>query len=254
MCLNLHRAPGYCINRNDLEQHNLWRDPIAQDAFVFLWEMFARRYRGIPASVLSFDLLNEPPAPGQFGMTRLNHAALMRRTVAAIRAIDPQRELMIDGLDGGSLAMPELAGLGVMQSGRGYQPMPVTHHGATWWPDVASAPAPRYPGLVWQGQVWDRAALRAFYAPWRALEAGGTPVHIGECGCYNQTPNAVALRWFADLFALFHEFGWGFALWNFQGAFGVVDHGRPGTRYTAIDGYRVDGALLALMLAARVVP
>src|SRR5215216_5378066 len=26
MSLNMHRAPGYCINRNDLEQHNLWTD------------------------------------------------------------------------------------------------------------------------------------------------------------------------------------------------------------------------------------
>ena len=31
--LNLHRAPGYCINRNNLEKHNLWIDEPAQDAF-----------------------------------------------------------------------------------------------------------------------------------------------------------------------------------------------------------------------------
>ena len=36
MSLNLHRAPGYCTNRNDLERHNLWRSELAQDAFVFL--------------------------------------------------------------------------------------------------------------------------------------------------------------------------------------------------------------------------
>src|SRR5512141_677793 len=26
MSLNLHRAPGYCVNHNQLERHNLWRD------------------------------------------------------------------------------------------------------------------------------------------------------------------------------------------------------------------------------------
>ena len=26
LSLNLHRAPGYCINRNDLERDNLWTD------------------------------------------------------------------------------------------------------------------------------------------------------------------------------------------------------------------------------------
>lgn len=28
-------------------------------------------------------------------------------------------------------------------------------------------------------------------------------VHIGECGCYNHTPNDIALRWFTDLFGLY---------------------------------------------------
>ncbi len=245
--LNLHRAPGYCINRNDLERHNLWLDPLAQDAFVFLWETFARRYRGVHSAGLSFDLLNEPPSVGQYGMTRAGHAALIRRTVAAIRAIDPAREIVIDGLGGGHLALPELADLGVVQSGRGYQPMPVSHHQAAWWSGHAEAPEPLYPGQVWEGVTWDRATLRAFYQPWRDVEAAGARVHIGECGCYNRTPNDIALRWFADLFGLYKEFGWGFALWNFAGDFGVVEHGRPGARYEELHGYKVDRALLELL-------
>ena len=252
MSLNLHRAPGYCINRNDLERHNLWRDTIAQDAFVFLWETFARRYRGVPGDCLSFDLLNEPPNVGQYGLTRENHAALIRRTVTAIRAIDPAREIVIDGLGGGHLAMPELADMGVVHSGRGYQPMPVSHHQASWWSGHAEAPAPQYPGLVWGGRVWDRAGLHDFYQPWREVEATGVTVHIGECGCYSKTPNDIARRWFADLFGLFKEFGWGFALWNFAGDFGIVEHGRPGARYEPLHGYNVDRALLELMLASRV--
>lgn len=252
MSLNLHRAPGYCINRNDLERHNLWVDQVAQDAFVFIWETLARRYRGVPGEQLSFDLLNEPPNVGQYGLTRPKHAALIRRAVAAIRAIDPARAIVIDGLGGGHLAMPELADLGVTHSGRGYQPMPVSHHRATWWPGHALAPAPIYPGVVWEGQVWDRATLRAFYAPWRAVESAGATVHIGECGCYNQTPNDVALRWLRDLFGLFGEFGWGYALWNFEGPFGIVEHGRPGARYEQLHGYRVDRDLLDVLLEHRV--
>ncbi len=146
MSLNLHRAPGYCINRNDLERDNLWTDAIAQDGFVFQWETFARRYKGIPSAELIFDLLNEPPNIGQYSLTRENHAALMRRTVAAIRAIDPDREIVLDGSGGGSLAMPELADLGVVHSGRGYQPMPVSHYQANWWAGHTDAPYPEYPG------------------------------------------------------------------------------------------------------------
>ena len=79
MSLNMHRVPGYCINGNDQERHNLWRDPIAQDGFVYQWEVLARRYLGVPGDELSFDLVNEPPAIGQYGMTRDNHAAIIRR-------------------------------------------------------------------------------------------------------------------------------------------------------------------------------
>jgi hypothetical protein len=252
--LNLHRAPGYCINRNDLERHNLWTDSIAQDAFVFLWETFACRYRGIPAGKLSFDLLNEPPEIGQFGMTRENHAALMRRTAAAIRAIDPMRGIVIDGLGGGNLAMPELADLGAVHSTRGYQPMPVSHHKAAWWPGCAGAPEPVYPGLVWDGRNWDRVALRDFYRPWRDVETGGVAVHIGECGCFNRTPNDIAMRWLTDLFGIYREFGWGFALWEFEGPFGIVNHGRPGAKYEAFHGYNIDRSLFDLIVESRITP
>ena len=252
MCLNLHRAPGYCINRNDLERDNLWIDPVAQDAFLFLGESFAARYKGISSDSISFDLVNEPPGIGQYGMTRDNHADLVRRTVAAIRAVDPQREITIDGLGVGNLAMPELADLDVTQSGRGYQPMAISHYQANWWKGGMDLPEPKYPGLDWSDRIWDKEALRANYAPWRELEEKGVQVHIGEFGCYDKTPNDVALAWFADLLSLYKEFGWGYSLWNFNGPFGIVEHGRPGTEYEDFQGLQVDRKLLDLYLANRV--
>jgi endoglucanase len=252
MCLNLHRAPGYCINRNDIERDNLWTDAIAQDAFIFLWKTFAERYKGIPNSLLSFDLVNEPPNPGQYHMTRQNHADLVRRTVKAIREVDPGREIVIDGLGGGNLAMPELADLDVIQSGRGYQPMAVSHYEAGWWDGHAGLSEPQYPGLEWNGIVWDKEALRENYRPWRELRQMGVKVHIGEFGCFNKTPNDVALRWFEDLLGLYKEYGWGYSLWNFKGAFGIVEHGRPGTEYEDYKGFKVDRKLMDLLLENRV--
>ena len=248
LSLNQHRAPGYCINANHLEKHNLWLDPLAQDAFTFLWETFARRYQHVPASDLSFDLVNEPPSPGQYGMTRENHAAVMRRAAAAIRAISPDRPITIDGLGGGHMAMPELADLGATHSGRGYMPMAVSHYKASWWPEGMTLPEPVYPNTQWGGQTWNRDTLREFYQPWRAVQAQGVNVHIGEMGCFNQTPNDVALRWLGDLFSLYHEFGWGYSLWNFEGSFGIINHGRPGARIERCKGYPVDRDLLNLML------
>lgn len=251
LSLNVHRAPGYCINWNHLEKHNLWLDAVAQDAFVAMWENFARRYAGIPADELSFDLVNEPPSIGQYGLTRENHAALIRRTVATIRAVDPQRPITIDGLGGGNIAMPELADLGATHSGRGYQPMAVSHYQAGWWSGHEGLPEPIYPNTQFAGHTWNRETLRQFYQPWREVQAMGVNIHIGEMGCYNKTPNDVALRWLTDLLGVYKELGWGFAFWNFEGDFGIVNHGRPGAIYERMGGFDVDPALLDVLLASR---
>ena len=252
LSINLHRAPGYCITGQELEVHDLWHDRVAQDGFLAIWTTLAEHFRGTPADALSFDLLNEPPAIGLRGFSRALHADLMRRCVGAIRSIDPDRPLIVDGLDGGNLAMPELTDLGLIHSGRGYAPYPVSHWGADWWQGWRLGDAPRWPGVVYEGRAWNVDDLRAFYEPWRAVERTGTPIHIGEFGCYNQTPNADALRWFDDLLALFREFGWGFALWQFEGPFGIVGHGREGARFGLRHGYRVDEDLLERLVAARV--
>jgi hypothetical protein len=191
-------------------------------------------------------LINEPPDIGQYGMTRDVHEALIRRVVAAIRAIDPKRPIVIDGLEGGHIAMPELADLDIIHSGRGYQPMPVSHHGAGWWSGWKGH-EPVYPGGDWWGKSWNKETLDEFYAPWREVEHLGRTIHMGEFGCFNQTPNDVALRWLTDLLSLWRSYGWGWGLWGFEGAFGIVEHGRPGARYESMGGYKVDRELLELL-------
>ena len=43
--LNLHRAPGYCINAGFYEPYNLWKDKEAQEAFFFHWGMWGKRFK-----------------------------------------------------------------------------------------------------------------------------------------------------------------------------------------------------------------
>jgi len=253
MCLNIHRAPGYCINRNDLEKHSLWTDGEAQDGFAFLWEYFAKRYKGISNEKLSFDLLNEPPSEGEYGCTRKNHAEVMRNTIAAIRAIDPGREIVLDGMGGGHQAIPELADTGTIHSGRGYTPFEVSHYKAGWVKlDWDNMPPPVYPGIGWNNKLWNREAIAEAYKPWRDVEDMGVKIHMGEFGCFNKTPNDIAIRWLTDLMDVWKEFGWGYAMWNFKGNFGIIDHGREGARYEKIKGFNVDRDLFDLMLSNRV--
>ncbi len=249
--LNLHRAPGYCINWPEREKHNLWRDEEALEGFLFLWKMFAERYKGCSSDELSFDLVNEPASIGpSHPCTREDHEKVIRATVAAIRSVDPARGIVIDGFNGGGTALPELADLGkqnVVHSGRGYEPFQVTHYKAEWVRGGADWAAPAYPGEVAPGQLRDREWIKRYYDPWREVEAKGVKVHIGEFGCYNKLPNDLALRWFSDVLSVFREFGWGYALWNFKGTFGIVEHGRPGTVYEDYKGFKVDRALLELL-------
>lgn len=245
-CFNIHRGIGYCINWPEREKYNLWRDSEAQDGFVYQWRMFAKRYKGISSEKLSFDLINEPCSiPPTHPCTREDHEKVIRRTVAEIRSVDPDREIVIDGFNGGGSALPELADLGkngVIHSGRGYEPFHLTHYKAEWVRGGADWDMPSYPS-----ETENRDTLRKYYEPWRQVEKQGVKVHIGEFGCYNKLPNDIALRWFDDLLSLFYEFGWGYSLWNFKGSFGIVEHGRPGTVYDSYRGFNVDRELLNLL-------
>ncbi len=260
LCLNLHRAPGYCVNTERREPFNLWRDAAAQEAFCLHWETLARRYRGVPSERLSFDLLNEPPRPfptvlrgmGSGRFTRAKHARIMRRAVAAIRGVDPARLVILDGLNYGRLTCPELADLpGVAQSCRGYEPFELTHYQADW---VTRAGHWREPAWPLQrdhlGRRWSRTRLEVVYAPWADLIARGVGVHCGEAGCYQHTPHEVFIPWMEDLLAVLgrHHIGW--ALWNFRGPFGVLDSGRSDVAYEEWNGHLLDRALLTLLQAS----
>lgn len=48
VCINFHRAPGYCINGAlSPEPWNLWADRQALEILTHHWKMFAIRYKGV---------------------------------------------------------------------------------------------------------------------------------------------------------------------------------------------------------------
>ncbi|MFO8012777.1 MAG: cellulase family glycosylhydrolase [Phycisphaerae bacterium] len=238
--LNLHRAPGYTVARPP-EKRNLWKDPEAQKQFNAQWAMFAKRYKGVPSARLSFNLVNEPAK-----MEPAVYARVARGAVAAIRAVDPDRLIVSDGTQWAHDPVWELADLGIAQSVHGYQPMPVTHYKASWvrgdrWSE------PSWP-LKQGDETRDRAWLREeYFAPWRKLAAGGVGVHMGEWGCYNKTPHAVVLAWMKDVGGLVKEAGWGWALWNFRGSFGILDSKRADVDYEDFHGHKLDRTMLDLL-------
>lgn len=249
--LNMHRVPGYCINGRELEPFDLFEDTpenmkMALDGIVYHWKMFAMRYRGISSDRLSFDLINEPP----FMNYEDRYVEIVEALVAAIREVDPDRLIVADGKNVGRMPVMGIADLGVLQSTRGYDPMSVSHYTATWVPKEAyqTFNKPNWPLIGDDGKVWDKAALKELLIDsWKPLVDRGIQVHVGEWGCFNKTPHEVTLAWMRDLLTLWKEAGWGYAMWNLKGAFGVLNSERDDVQYENYKGHKLDRKMLELL-------
>ena len=253
VCVNIHRGPGYCINRPEIEPFNLWTDEPAQQAFVRHWRTLAERLAGYSNAECSLDLLNEPPSAGQRGFTPKAHRKVMGLAVEAIREVTPDRLIICDGHGGGHWPNEELIDLGVAQSMRGYIPFEVTHHRASWCkrPGGYVWPEPQWPMPDTENPKagpWDKARLeREVYDLWRDLEAKGVGVHCGEMGVYSFTPPDVACAFLDDVLSIFNANGWGWALWNLRGAFGILDNGRAGVTTEPLGQHQLDRRMLELL-------
>ncbi len=246
--LNFHRAPGYCINNPEREPFVLWSDKRAEDAFLFHWRLFARRYKSLSRDRLSFNLVNEAPRPRAGYMSREDYIRVMTRGTEAIREIDPQRRIFVDGLSVAHDPVEELVGLGVGQSTHAYWPGGISHYRAPWVDRNAGFPTPSWPLKDKLGRIKaDRQKLVDYFAPWQRLMRRGIAVHCGECGCYNKTPYDVFLGWFTDVMDILKSHGIGYALWNFSGAFGILDSGRSDAKYEEWHGHQLDRTLLTLL-------
>ncbi|RCR66729.1 glycoside hydrolase family 5 protein [Larkinella punicea] len=253
--LNLHRAPGYCVNAGFHEPYNLWTDQPAQDAFNFHWNYWAKRYKTVSSQKISFDLLNEPSMREDMNdqlSKRSSVPGAVYRKVAlaaleAIRKENPKHLVIADGNDVGSSVIPEITDLDIAQSCRGYNPGIISHYKAPWAnKDPENLPMPKWPGQVGDKYL-SRAMLETFYKPWIELVNKGVGVHCGECGAWNQTPHDVFLAWFGDVLDILTSNGIGFALWEFSGDFGVLDSKRADVAYEDWHGHKLDRKLLNLM-------
>ncbi len=399
--LCLHRAPGYCVNPPP-EPLNLWIDgSIGEEArrqFADQWRMFAARYRGIPPAELSFNLVNEPDN----SVLPAHYVRAMQAAITAIRAEDPHRLIITDGLKSSNQPVPELNPFQVAQSTHFYKPSQLTTYEASWIKDSNLWPVPTWPlvtpiginaylygdtspnlqsPLVLKGNFakgsqvtlhvdtvsnvadlqiradgntifertfapgpgsgdWKKSTFHpewniymGFYdrdysvilpadtstieielskgdwmsftevdiapfagapdnklvlpvtdnswaqkqgtfsvdsqgnltidnqtvladkkilwnndiVPWVDFAKTGTGVHVGEWGAYSHTPHAVVLAWMKDCLANWKQAGFGWALWNLRGDFGVLDSNRADVQYESFQGHSLDQQMLEVL-------
>ncbi|MFB6152423.1 MAG: glycoside hydrolase family 5 protein [Haloarculaceae archaeon] len=238
--LNFHRGPGYTV-ADPPEESDLWTDEETQEVFAEHWRRFAERYEGIPSEELSFDLVNEPA-----DTSHRAYAEVARDTVESIHEVDPDRLVVADGMRYGREPVFLLDDVDVAQSTRGYDPFPLTHYRADWVDREFDEPD--WPVVDGNGKVHDEDWVHATrIAPWKHLEAQGVGVHVGEWGVYNHTDHDVALAWMEEMLRLWEDAGWGWALWNLRGPFGVIDSERDDVDYEDWHGHDLDREMLDLL-------
>lgn len=159
--INLHRAPGYCVNppSNPLPANqdvSLWNNAGAQQAFAAHWRMFAERYKNVPTEALSFNLVNEPG-----NITGDVYVKAVLPAIQAIREVSPNRIIITDAVDYGNGRIDAILAYNVVISPHFYNPFQITHYKAEW---VTGADA-------WAEPTWPpRMVPNSFYgsskSPW----------------------------------------------------------------------------------------
>jgi aryl-phospho-beta-D-glucosidase BglC (GH1 family) len=157
VCLCLHRAPGYSVNTSGVPANqnlDLWTNSVAQEAFVNHWAYFANRYKDVPYTQLSFDLLNEPP-----DMSESTYVGVMLKAINKIQSISPDRVIFVDGLNYARTVMTSLLNTkNIIQAIHSYDPMTLTHYKADWVTGSDKWPVP----------VWPMADISEYlYGPWK---------------------------------------------------------------------------------------
>lgn len=274
--LNVHRAPGFCVlagSQFDFpEKDNLFTDDAPLVQYIDWWTMFAERYRDVPPSALSFDLLNEP-----FNIDDETYDRIFVPVIEAIHAISPERWIHAEGsfsahgsfdangaIDTVSLRPPTKTVVSmpnVISSFHLYHPLGLTRYNCPWSavPDLEPPTWPYKPALLPgaeprkltgdEAKLWDKETMRELLAPYIEIVEAGHPVHVGEMGVWPGIDHDVYLAYTKDIVALLNEYGIGYALWTFRGPFGVMDNGFSDVHYEDFGSHQLDRKLADALLS-----
>jgi endoglucanase len=256
LILDLHKAPGFAFDA--LDKSSLFTSPDLQARFFGLWEAITKRFVGRLDDALALELLNEIVLPDSGPWNKL-----VSQVLGHIRAIDPQRLIVIGGNHYN--AADELQNLelisdpNILYTFHFYLPLSVTHQMAPWIRPLAEYnqqleyPGRQAPGLASILEKYshdthgldreiearfDKSYLHSMLQP--ALDFSqriGQPVYCGEFGVYERASMSTRLNWTRDFVALLDEFDIGRAYWTYKALdFGLLDK----------DGQVVDQGLVEL--------
>lgn len=216
--LDLHAVPGYqnqgWHSDNPTHWAHFWTHPHFQDRVVHLWEAIADRYKENPW-VAGYNPVNEPAdVSGEV------IGPFYRRLEAAIRAVDANHVLFLDG----NRYSTDFDQLG--------DPLANTVYAAHDYALPGFVDGGPYPGVS-RGEYVDRSVVeKTFLTRTGYMRRTGTPIWVGEFGpVYTGDPERDDQRYrlLEDQLAIYRQYGASWALWTYK------DIGLQGLVHTSQD-------------------
>ncbi len=178
--LDMHGAPGGQTGANIDDSENdfpeLFSKPENQELFIKLWVELAKRYRDEPI-ILAYGLMNEP-LPDDFAQFNDQLEPLYKRTVEAIRQVDPYHIISLEG--------------------------------AHWSTDFSVFGEPFDDNLIYQfHKYWSLPDTKSIQQYLDFREQYNVPLYHGESGENN-------LSWYWLCYQLYEDFNIGWLFWPWK--------------------------------------
>jgi len=243
--VDLHILRSHFFNQS--AEPKLFTDPAESEKFADLWRQLSKRLRGRPNANVAYELMNEAAATDPDDWNRVAMTAFQ-----AIRALEPNRTIVLGSNRWNSVStfdqlhVPE--DKNTILTFHFYHPMLITHHRAGWCPEGKMYNGPvQYPGspipseslsqvvapkinrliqlnLDELNKAYNRQSMVADFAkPLAVAQRTGLRLYCGEFGVINLAPQLVREAWYRDLVSVFNECQIDWALWDYKGAFGIID-------------------------------
>ena len=203
--LDLHAAAGYqnqdWHSDNPSQQALFWQHKHFQDRAIWLWEALAEHYKGHPW-VAGYNVLNEPADPSGEVID-----PFYQRAVAAIRKIDPDHIIFLDG----NRYSQDFSVLG--------PPLPNVVYTLHNYPAPGFIDGGDYPGVS-RGEYYDRDVVHAkLLEMCQYMLENQTPMWVGEFGpVYTGDEKKDAMRYtlLEDQLSFYRELGASWCLWTYK--------------------------------------
>ncbi len=222
--LDLHKTYGFSFDAGEKEA-GFFENPAYQERFCRLWEEMAGRFYD-PENV-AFELLNEV-TDADF-ITVWNRVA--GECVARIRKIAPKALILIGSYWNNSPeAVKDLdapADDRVVYNFHCYSPLPFTHQGASWVPELANDTRMSFEEAKFGPEDFEQIFVPAI----EHAEKNRTCLYCGEYGVIDFVTPEDTVKWYRTINEVFEKHEIARAAWSYkQMNFGIGDPRLDGVR------------------------